>query len=262
MWHLTTWWRAGRRVVTRLPGERLQFPSVREFLRPTESPSGAWPRLLLIAVVGGSLVVLSARAVRWQAGGAGGAATPSVKAEARGDLAPVSARPAPFAVRVLEEVRLRPSIDLLPAALTGNDGSPHDGQEAGRIGTEPKSEPNSDGRPDEEFVGVWGSDEKACSPQLAREGRLLAIITGEGAWAGETTCAFQATRRAGRFWTVSALCSDGRGQWKTKVKLSVSHGRLTWTSQRGSRTYVRCGYGPVPVDRRALQDRLIEASRA
>jgi len=93
------------------------------------------------------------------------------------------------------------------------------------------------------YAGVWATDEKACSPQLKRDGLLPALISAEGAWAGETTCSFRSGKRVGSTWTFAAVRSDARRRWKTNVRMSVAGDRLTWTSRRGSQTYVRCQPG-------------------
>jgi hypothetical protein len=101
----------------------------------------------------------------------------------------------------------------------------------------------SPNRQDGPFAGVWATNEKACSPQLNRDGLLPALISSEGAWAGETTCSFKKSKRVGNTWTFAAVCSDNRRRWKADVRMSVVGNRLTWTSQRGSQTYVRCQNG-------------------
>ena len=93
-------------------------------------------------------------------------------------------------------------------------------------------------RQDGPFAGVWATNEKACSPQLNRDGLLPALISSQGAWAGETTCSFKKSKRVGNTWTFAAVCADSRRRWRADVRMSVVGNRLTWTSQRGSQTYV------------------------
>ena len=109
-----------------------------------------------------------------------------------------------------------------------------------------RSSPISEGP----YAGVWGTDEKACSPQLNRHGLLPALINAQGAWAGETTCSFKTGKRVGNTWTFAAVCSDTRRRWKTNVRMSVAGNRLTWKSQRGSQTYVRCQQGLLQAHER------------
>lgn len=93
------------------------------------------------------------------------------------------------------------------------------------------------------FAGIWAPNAKACSPQIKRQGLLPAVINSQGAWAGETTCAFNTTRRVGNTWHFAAVCSDTRTKWKANVRMVVNGNRLTWTSQRGTQSYVRCQQG-------------------
>jgi hypothetical protein len=77
---------------------------------------------------------------------------------------------------------------------------------------------------------------------------LPAVIDGERAWAGETVCAFEKKKRTVDGWNVVASCSNGRDRWNANVRLVVNGNRLTWTSQRGSQSYVRCERGPRIVN--------------
>jgi hypothetical protein len=72
------------------------------------------------------------------------------------------------------------------------------------------------------------------------EGHLLARIGARGGRAGDTACAFKTVRRRANTWLVNAACSDGEVSWRSNVRLSLTRGRLTWTSQKGSTTYQRC----------------------
>lgn len=96
----------------------------------------------------------------------------------------------------------------------------------------------------EDFTGIWAVNERACTPQVGREGFLPTIINAQGAWAGETTCAFGAGQRDGNSWTFPTVCSDPTKKWKSDVHLTVDGRRLTWKSQSGARTYVRCEQRP------------------
>ncbi|HEX2136127.1 MAG TPA: hypothetical protein VHG30_09525, partial [Microvirga sp.] len=121
-------------------------------------------------------------------------------------------------------------------------------------GAEPARAPEPASRPpihsEELYAGVWGVNEKACSPQLKRDGLIPALISSEGAWAGETTCSFRSSKRVGNTWTFAAICSDTRRRWKAQVRVSVAGNRLTWSSQRGSQTYVRCRQGLLEAQER------------
>jgi hypothetical protein len=98
-------------------------------------------------------------------------------------------------------------------------------------------------RPLAPIVGVWAPDSGACSARQFREGVLPTIISTDGAWAGETFCAFRKQKQTETGWKVLASCSNPRGQWKTEVRLTVSDNRLKWTSKRGTQVYSRCATG-------------------
>jgi len=95
------------------------------------------------------------------------------------------------------------------------------------------------------FVGQWAPNAQACTPQLKRSGLLPATINEQGAWAGETTCKFQRKKQVGTAWTMVATCSDQRSRWTANVRLEIRGDRLTWSSERGSQTYVRCRQGQL-----------------
>ena len=88
-------------------------------------------------------------------------------------------------------------------------------------------------------AGVWAPDVGACSAQN-RKRLIPAVITPEGASAGDTFCAFRNKRQSDAGLEVIAKCSNAQRQWTTKVRLTVSGNRLTWTSQRGTQAYWRC----------------------
>ncbi len=97
--------------------------------------------------------------------------------------------------------------------------------------------------PAEPFVGIWGVDASACSPRLNRKGLLPAVIDGEGAWAGETFCTFARKKHTAEGWNVVASCSNAHDRWTANVRLIINGDQLTWTSERGSQSYLRCQPG-------------------
>jgi len=97
--------------------------------------------------------------------------------------------------------------------------------------------------PAEPFVGIWGVDASACSPRLNRKGLLPAVIDGAGAWAGETFCTFARKKHTAEGWNVVASCSNAHDRWTANVRLIINGDQLTWTSERGSQSYLRCQPG-------------------
>jgi len=67
-----------------------------------------------------------------------------------------------------------------------------------------------------------------------KEGSLPAVITEQGAWAGETFCLFKKLKRTRTDWKAVASCSDSNEDWTTDVQLSVKANRLIWKSKRDS----------------------------
>jgi hypothetical protein len=90
------------------------------------------------------------------------------------------------------------------------------------------------------FAGIWAASPEACTPAMQEEGHLLARIGARGGRAGDTSCRFKTIRREGNTWHINAACSDRKTSWRSDVRLSLTRGRLTWTSQKGSNTYARC----------------------
>jgi hypothetical protein len=90
------------------------------------------------------------------------------------------------------------------------------------------------------IVGVWSPNVGTCSARDFREGALPAVISTDGAWAGETFCMFSNKKVTDTGWSVVAKCSNPRERWTTNVRLTVKDNRLTWTSRRGTQAYSRC----------------------
>jgi 3-phenylpropionate/trans-cinnamate dioxygenase ferredoxin reductase subunit len=97
--------------------------------------------------------------------------------------------------------------------------------------------------PNVQVAGVWASHIKGCSPHENSQGFLPAVISPEGAWAGETTCAFRNRKETERGWDVVASCSNVHERWTAKVRLKVAGDRLVWSSRRGTQAYFRCNPG-------------------
>ncbi len=92
-----------------------------------------------------------------------------------------------------------------------------------------------------DHVGVWGPNAAACGAPNRRRGFYQATITAEGARAGRTICTFRDGRRMGNAWVTAAECRDRGRRWSSQVRLVVEGDRLTWSSARGTSSYIRCG---------------------
>jgi hypothetical protein len=92
------------------------------------------------------------------------------------------------------------------------------------------------------YIGVWGPNVAACAARRsARRGFIPAVIQAGSAVAGPTTCRFGEVRRAGGAWVTAASCRNAGRRWTSQVRLTVEGNRLTWTSERGATSYLRCG---------------------
>jgi Putative peptidoglycan binding domain len=85
------------------------------------------------------------------------------------------------------------------------------------------------------FIGGWAEDIDQC-----RNGAPL-LINSHIAKAVGGECDFRSVKRetAAR-WQVQAVCTDGGSSWNANVSLKLTAPKLTWSSERGTATYVRC----------------------
>jgi hypothetical protein len=90
------------------------------------------------------------------------------------------------------------------------------------------------------IVGVWAPNPGTCSARDFREGALPAVISNDGAWAGETFCMFSNKKQTETGWNVVAKCSSPKERWTANVRLVLKDNQLTWTSRRGTQAYTRC----------------------
>jgi hypothetical protein len=112
--------------------------------------------------------------------------------------------------------------------------APHDPvEQTVHVAPDQASDPAKDA-----IVGVWAPG--SCSARDFRDGLLPTVINMEGAWAGETFCLFSQRKQVNAGWTVIAKCSNAQERWTSNVRLTVGDNRLTWTSRRGTQSYVRC----------------------
>ena len=91
-------------------------------------------------------------------------------------------------------------------------------------------------RATETFVGRWAEEAADCS---APGGSPLRITVRQAEKSG-TVCKFGAPLRDGSAWRVQAVCTGEGKTWNANVSLSVAGDRLTWSSERGTDSFVRC----------------------
>jgi hypothetical protein len=123
-------------------------------------------------------------------------------------------------------------------------GTPEDGpvtNVAGAPHSDASSDPSSSANTRNlEVSGVWAPDATACPTRPNRKRLIPAVITSDGASAGDTFCAFKKKRWTEAGLEVLAQCASTNRKWTTKVQLKVNRNRLVWTSDRGSQAYLRC----------------------
>jgi hypothetical protein len=84
------------------------------------------------------------------------------------------------------------------------------------------------------FVGGWSIDLAEC-----RESPIK--ITARRAEAFGTACEFHSTQReSSNVWRLRAECASKTERWDANIRFTVSTSKLTWASERGTTTYVRC----------------------
>jgi len=89
------------------------------------------------------------------------------------------------------------------------------------------------------FVGGWGANVDQC--RQASDNRSPLRIDTRRAEAFSTTCEFNSTQRENaNEWRIRASCADEHDRWDANIRLTLAGSRLTWTSERGTATYLRC----------------------
>ena len=84
------------------------------------------------------------------------------------------------------------------------------------------------------FTGGWGIDLAECRDSPIK-------ITARRVEALGTACEFRSTEReSSNVWRLRAECASKTERWNANIRLTVSTSKLTWSSERGTETYVRC----------------------
>jgi hypothetical protein len=84
------------------------------------------------------------------------------------------------------------------------------------------------------FTGRWGIDLAECRDSPIK-------ITARRVEAFGTECEFHSTQReSSNVWRLRAECASKTERWNANIRLTVSTSKLTWSSERGTTTYVRC----------------------
>jgi hypothetical protein len=95
-------------------------------------------------------------------------------------------------------------------------------------------------RAESTFVGSWTDDIGRC--RTGRKAPL--VISSRAAKTAKGECDFGlVTREAANRWRVTAICTAEGNFWRANIALKLMEPNLTWSSERGTETYVRCKRG-------------------
>ena len=84
------------------------------------------------------------------------------------------------------------------------------------------------------FIGGWGIDLAECRDSPIK-------ISARRAGAFGTAREFHSTQKeSSNVWRLRAECASKTERWNANIRFTVSTSKLTWSSERGTTTYVRC----------------------
>ncbi len=92
-------------------------------------------------------------------------------------------------------------------------------------------------RADSNFIGGWADDVGRC--RTGRKAPLVISLRAAKTANGECDFGFVAREAANR-WRVTAICAAEGRFWRANIALQLMEPNLTWSSERGTETYVRC----------------------
>lgn len=86
------------------------------------------------------------------------------------------------------------------------------------------------------FIGGWTDNGGRC-----RGRRAPLVISFRAAKTASGECDFgSVAREAANRWRVAAICAAEGSFWRANIALKLREPHLTWSSERGTETYVRC----------------------
>ncbi len=93
-----------------------------------------------------------------------------------------------------------------------------------------------EGQATEAFLGGWADDTADCKTAPIQ-------ITVHEAKGNRSVCKFGSIQREDNSWRIQAVCTiDGRTSTEN-ITLSILNARLTWSTEAGRKTYIRCEGG-------------------
>ena len=91
------------------------------------------------------------------------------------------------------------------------------------------------------FSGAWIGENKTCPDSgLSPEAKLLRINSRRAQFGG-SACEFLKIEEAMSEWKIVAHCKAGEKAWDANVRLKRAGDKITWSSERGTVVYRRCG---------------------
>jgi hypothetical protein len=111
-----------------------------------------------------------------------------------------------------------------------HESRPGDRQRYGAPGT-------PDARAEPTFVGGWSDGRGRC--RTNRKAPLVISMHAAKTAGGECDFGY-VVREAANRWRVRAICAAEGNFWRAHIALKLMEPNLTWSSERGTETYVRC----------------------
>ena len=87
------------------------------------------------------------------------------------------------------------------------------------------------------FIGGWSDDIGRCGTGP----KAPLVINSHAAKTADGECDFGVVaRKAANRWRIAAICTAQGDFWRAHITLKLTDSNLTWSSERGTETYVRC----------------------
>lgn len=140
--------------------------------------------------------------------------------------------------RRTQRKRVAPSSDPSSTARP-TELSPQPHKEAA-IAPSSRADPPGRGiRAEYTFVGGWADAIGEC--QEGQDQGAPLVISAHAAKTAGGECEFRSvTREATSGWHIVAQCASEGQSWNANIDLKLAGSNLTWSSERGTETYVRC----------------------
>ena len=150
-----------------------------------------------------------------------------------------SARPAaegPVGLPVQQHDNQAQSPSVFTNVIWGRPlSAPRDFRLANRESRNVPDAPNVHAEPG--FIGGWADDVGGC--RTRRKAPL--VISSHAAKTANGECDFGVVaRQTANRWRVTAICAAYGNFWRANIALKLMEPNLTWSSERGTETYVRC----------------------